>query len=105
MLILAGNYNKARKSSDMTLLMTNTGNACGMAYFDSISSGMNLGVVKKSCATGYYSLGHEIAHMYGPTYGPTHSVPLPCLRGFTCKVMDFHSMSTGRLIITISEHA
>ena len=65
MLILAGNYNKARKSSDMTLLMTNTGNACGMAYFDSISSGMNLGVVTKSCATGYYSLGHEIAHMYG----------------------------------------
>ena len=63
--ILGGNYNNVRRSSDLALLMTNSGDSCGIAYFDTISSGINLGVVQKSCATGYYSFGHEIAHMYG----------------------------------------
>ena len=49
----------------MALLLTNIGDGCGMAYFDTIAPKINLGVVKKSCATGYYSFGHEIAHMYG----------------------------------------
>ena len=28
-------------------------------------SGDTFAVVKKKCATGYYSLGHEIGHMFG----------------------------------------
>ena len=52
----------------MALLMTNSGDGCGVAYFDTIAQKINLGVVKRSCATGYFSFGHEIAHMYGATH-------------------------------------
>jgi hypothetical protein len=45
--------------------MTNAGDACGIAYLNVFSSGQTLGVVQRSCATGYYSFGHEMAHMYG----------------------------------------
>ena len=38
---------------------------CGVGKVDSIQSGNTLAVVKKSCAVGYYSFGHEIGHMYG----------------------------------------
>jgi len=43
--------------------MTNAGDSCGIAWFDVIASGQTLGVVQRSCATGYYSFAHEIAHM------------------------------------------
>ena len=45
--------------------MTNSGDSCGIAYFDTIANKINLGVVQKVCATGYYSFGHEIGHMFG----------------------------------------
>ncbi len=64
-LFLAGNFATFRKSADIALLMTNNGDSCGIAWFDVIASGQTLGVVKRSCATGYYSFAHEIAHMYG----------------------------------------
>jgi hypothetical protein len=60
-----GDFNTLRKSADIAMLMTNGGDACGIAYLDVVTSGQTLGVVAKSCATGYYSFGHEIAHMYG----------------------------------------
>ncbi len=64
-LFLAGNFGAFRKSADVALLMTNAGDSCGIAWFDVITSGQTLGVVQRSCATGYYSFAHEIAHMYG----------------------------------------
>ncbi len=62
---LAGNFAAFRKSADIALLMTNAGDSCGVAWFDVIASGQTFGVVQRSCATGYYSFAHEIAHMYG----------------------------------------
>jgi hypothetical protein len=35
--------------------------ACGIAYTDVLEYGQTLGVVKKSCAVGYYSFGHEVS--------------------------------------------
>jgi hypothetical protein len=32
---------------------------------DGTRSGKTLGVVGHGCATGYFSTGHEIGHMYG----------------------------------------
>jgi hypothetical protein len=61
-----GDFNNIRQSSDIAILLTSGGkNSCGVAYFDTISYGITMGVVAKDCATGYYSFGHEIAHMYG----------------------------------------
>jgi hypothetical protein len=51
-----GDFNTLHKSADIAMLMTNGGDACGIAYLDVVTSGQTLGVVAKSCATGYYSL-------------------------------------------------
>ena len=64
-IFLAKNFNKLRKGADIVLLMSNGGDACGISYLSSITSGQTFGVVQRSCATGYYSFAHEIAHMYG----------------------------------------
>jgi len=63
--ISAGNFNNLRLSADIALLITEPGDSCGIAYVNSISPGYTFGVVGRDCATGYYSTGHEIAHMYG----------------------------------------
>jgi hypothetical protein len=47
------------------LLFTTDGDYCGIAWMDVTRSGKTLGVVAHGCATGYYSTGHEIGHMYG----------------------------------------
>jgi hypothetical protein len=60
-----GDYNALRKSADIALLMTTDGDSCGIAWQDMISTGETIGVVARSCATGYYSTGHEIGHMFG----------------------------------------
>ena len=57
--------NNLRYSADIALLITEPGDSCGIAYLNAISGGYTLGVVGRDCATGYYSTGHEIAHMYG----------------------------------------
>ena len=57
--------------------MTNAGDACGIAYLDVIASGQTLGVVQRSCATGYYSFAHEIAHMYGAYHNREVAFPNP----------------------------
>jgi hypothetical protein len=45
--------------------LTTDGDSCGIAWLDVTRSGQTLGVVAYGCATGYYSTGHEIGHMYG----------------------------------------
>jgi hypothetical protein len=62
---VAGNYNSLRKSADITLLMTEPGDSCGIAFLDAIAGGYTIGVVGRDCATGYFSTGHEMGHMYG----------------------------------------
>jgi peptidyl-Asp metalloendopeptidase len=65
LLFIAGNYNSLRKSADIALLMTEPADYCGIAYLDAIAGGSTIGVVARDCATGYYSTGHEIGHLYG----------------------------------------
>ena len=62
---VGGVFNSIRMSADIGLLITEPGDSCGMAWFDVISNGQTLSVLSRDCATGYYSTGHEIGHMYG----------------------------------------
>ena len=62
---VGGVFNSIRMSADIGLLITEPGDSCGMAWFDVISNGQTLSVLSRNCATGYYSTGHEIGHMYG----------------------------------------
>ena len=48
-----GNFNNLRRSADIAILLTNSGDSCGIAYFDVIGNGQTIGVVQKSCATGW----------------------------------------------------
>jgi len=56
-------------TADIVLLITEACDYCGMAYImDPVTSGFEnygFGVVKRSCATGYYSFVHEMAHIMG----------------------------------------
>ena len=62
------NLNRVRKSADATILLVNqysSSGVCGVNYFNTISSGNTVGTVRKGCALGYYSFGHEVAHGFG----------------------------------------
>lgn len=52
--------------ADQVTLIVNTGNACGCAYFmNTVSStfaSSAFSVVRRDCATGYFSFGHELGH-------------------------------------------
>jgi len=57
-----------RRSADTTILLVDhfdDGGICGINFFDRISDGHTIGTVMKSCALGYFSFGHEIAHGLG----------------------------------------
>lgn len=60
-----GSLSNLRGGADIALLLSHDLNSCGRAFLNTIGNGLTVGVVKRSCATGYYSFGHEIAHMYG----------------------------------------
>jgi len=71
------NYNGVRKSADTAILLVKQfkrPTACGLNNFDSFRYGRTLGVVKKSCALGYYSFGHEVAHGMGLTHNREQAV-------------------------------
>ena len=54
---------------DIAMLITNVSDYCGMAYINA-SSERAFGVVYQSCATGYYSFGHEIGHLMAARHDP-----------------------------------
>lgn len=54
-----------RNSADTAALLTADLSGCGIAYTHTTGSCYTLSVTKKSCATGYYSFGHEIGHNFG----------------------------------------
>ena len=41
-----GNFNNLRRSADIAVLLTNSGDSCGIAYFDVIANGLTIGVVQ-----------------------------------------------------------
>jgi Metallo-peptidase family M12 len=56
--------------ADIAVLMTETLDACGQAYdiLDPVTTAFESSaycVVKRSCATGYYSFAHELGHLMG----------------------------------------
>jgi hypothetical protein len=50
--------------ADVTILLTGSSDACGVAYLNP-SASKAFGVVAENCATGYYSFAHEIGHIQG----------------------------------------
>jgi len=59
-----------RNSADAAALLVADLSGCGIAYTDTTGSCYTLSVTKKSCATGYYSFGHEIGHNFGAKHNP-----------------------------------
>ena len=59
-----------RNSADAAVLLVGSFDSCGVAYFHTLGSGFTLSVVKKSCALGYYSFGHEVGHSMGLAHNP-----------------------------------
>ncbi|KAH9261661.1 hypothetical protein BASA81_000317 [Batrachochytrium salamandrivorans] len=66
--------------ADMAVLLSDSIESCGRAYLDCAPYAANscaYAVVKMSCATGYYSFGHELGHLQGADHnvasgsGPT----------------------------------
>lgn len=58
--------------ADETVLIVETGDACGCAFYTSSPSAgfaeNAYAVVMRSCATGYYSFGHEMGHNMGAAH-------------------------------------
>ena len=59
-----------RNSADAAVLLVGSFDSCGVAYFHTLGSGHTLSAVKKSCALGYYSFGHEVGHSMGLAHNP-----------------------------------
>ena len=59
---------QVRRSADASILLVNSfsnSGVCGVNYFNTLGSGNTIGTVRKGCALGYYSFGHEVAHGFG----------------------------------------
>ena len=70
----SGSPTKLRNSADAAaLLIQNWPGKCGRAWTYSYNTGNTVSVTKKSCALGYYSFGHEIAHNLGAKHNPEKS--------------------------------
>jgi len=60
--------NLVRHSADTAILLVKSfskRNSCGVAYFNGMVTGRTFGTVRKGCALGYFSFGHELAHTFG----------------------------------------
>ena len=62
-----------RNGADTAALIALNLDYCGVAWFNQLASGYTFSVTKKSCATGYYSFGHEIGHNIGAQHNPETS--------------------------------
>lgn len=54
------------RSADAAILLVNSFSnrgVCGVNYFNTIISGNTIGTVRKGCALGYYSFGHEVRNI------------------------------------------
>ena len=67
---MKGTLEELRGSADAAVLLVNSTNLCGTAYFDTLRSGKTLSVVAKSCAVGLYVFGHEVGHNIGLAHDP-----------------------------------
>ena len=70
---MKGSVDAVRHSADAAALIVQDFSSCGIGYLDTISWGWTLSVTQKSCATGYYSFGHEVGHNIGLHHDPDTS--------------------------------
>ena len=62
---------RLRHSADAAILLTeHMRNSCGIAFLNQVTTGYTLSVVHKSCALGYFSIGHELGHNMGLHHNP-----------------------------------
>lgn len=57
-------------AADVGLLITKSGNYCGIAAAILADAGTAFAVVGQNCATGYYSFAHEVGHLQGARHNP-----------------------------------
>merc|ERR1719312_1387233 len=62
--------NELLNCADSAALLIKDFDNCGIAKFAVTSSCKTFSVTKKSCATGYYSFGHEIGHNFDANHNP-----------------------------------
>ena len=67
------NYHTTRNSiaADLAVLIINNSQYCGLGYLNA-SATSAFTAVHYSCATGYYSFGHEIGHNFGAHHDPAN---------------------------------
>ena len=70
---MKGDTETLRGTADAAALIYEDSSGCGRAYLYAYSNQLSLSIAKKSCATGYYSFGHEIGHNLGATHNPEES--------------------------------
>ncbi|MGH3860755.1 M12 family metallo-peptidase [Actinokineospora sp.] len=57
-------------AADVNVLVLNASSSCGIASGIGSSAATAFAVVARSCATGYYSFGHEIGHLQSARHDP-----------------------------------
>lgn len=85
--------------ADLVVLLINNTDYCGMAWLPSTVStsnqGLGFSVTAYSCATGYYSFGHEIGHNMGARhdrYVDSGSTPYASGHGYVNKTARVRSI-------------
>lgn len=76
-------------AADHVVMIEETGQACGIGYMMQTNSntfeGFAYSVVARTCATGYYSFGHELGHNMGADHDSANANstgPYPYNRGY-----------------------
>jgi hypothetical protein len=71
--------------ADIAILITKSGNYCGIAAAIMADVDTAFAVVGQNCATGYYSFAHEIGHLQGARHNPEAdptNTPFPYGHGY-----------------------
>ena len=71
--------NKLRLSADAAILLVKNFSEgtrnCGVNWFNAWPRGQTIGTVRKTCAQGYFSFAHEIAHGFGLSHNRRRGAP------------------------------
>jgi hypothetical protein len=86
--------------ADLVSLIVESSQFCGIAFLlspvTSAFAGSAFSVVARTCATGYYSFGHELGHNMGARHDwfvdPTNNSPYPYNHGFVATNKTWRTM-------------
>ena len=82
-------------AADVALLITKSGDYCGIAADIGATADTAFAVVGQNCATGYYSFAHEIGHLQGARHNtqadPTNT-PFPYGHGYYYDPNDWRTI-------------